>query len=455
MRWRILAFILLGVNLALAFALLKSSRRENRSQQMDELASGSSGSKTNIVLKRQYFTWREIESDDYPTYVANLRDINCPEQTIRDIIIAEVNGLYARRKALEVVTADQQWWRAEPDSNLVAVAEETSRALDEERRALLSRLLGTNWESGDLITLPRPSRPGIALDGPILGALPAETKQALEEINARSVSNLRTYLETQQRDGKNGDPAELARIREQTRSELQRVLNPAQLEEYLLRYSENSAALRVELGELKYFNATPEEFRTIFRSTDVLSQQIQLLAGATDANSVAQRKNLQDQREKAIQLALGPERYEQYQLLHDPRYRNAVASAEKAGSPESAATFYQINLATSAEIERIRLDPNLTQEQKAIELKRVDLEQTEARTLAAGQDLPPAPPEVKQAPKKTYVVRPGDSAAVVSMIYGVPVNALRAANPNTDISRLRPGDSLNIPIANLPPPAPR
>jgi LysM repeat protein len=454
MRWRILALILLGVNLALAIALLQSSRHGNRSQQTEELASASSG-RTNIVLRRQYFTWREIESDDYPTYVANLRDINCPEQTIRDIIIADVNGLYARRKALEVVTTDQQWWRAEPDSNVVAVAEEKSRVLDEERRTLLSRLLGTNWESGDLITLPRPSRPGIALDGPILGALPVETKQALEEINIRSVNNLRSYLETQQREGKNGDPAELARIREQTRSELQRVLNPAQMEEYLLRYSENAAALRMEIGELKYFNASPEEFRTIFRSTDLLSQQIQLLASATDPSSVAQRKNLQDQREKAIQLALGPERYEQYQLLQDPLYRNAVASAEKAGTPESAGTFYQINLETAAQIESIRLDPNLTQEQKAIELKRLDVEQLEARTLAAGQELPPTPPAMKQPPKKTYVVRPGDSAAVVSMIYGVPVNALRAANPNTDISRLRPGDSLNIPTANLPPPPPR
>jgi len=459
MRWRVLALILLGVNLALAVILLRSPGRENRGQTPEELAAGAGSSglgKTNVVLRRQYFTWREIESDDYPTYVANLRDINCPEQTIRDIIIAEINGLYSRRRALEVLTADQQWWRTEPDSNVVAAAEEKSRILDEERRALLSRLLGTNWESGDLVSLPRPSRPGIALDGEILGSLPIEIKQALEDINMRSVDNLRTYLETQKREGKTADPAELAKIRQQTRAELQRVLNPAQLEEYLLRYSENAADLRADLGQLKYFNATSNEFRGIFRSTDLLSQQIQLLAGATDASSVAQRKNLEDQREKAIQVALGPERYDQYRMLHDPLYRNAVASAEQAGAPESASTIYQINLASAAEVERIRTDPNLTQEQKLIELKRLEVDQLEARSLATGQELPPAPPEMKvPAPRKTYVVRPGDSASVVSMIYGVPVNALRAANPNTDISRLRPGDSLNIPIANLPPPPPR
>jgi hypothetical protein len=216
--------------------------------------------------------------------------------------------------------------------------------------------------------------------------------------------------------------------------------------------------LRTELSQLKYFNASPEEFRTLFRSSDLLTEQIQLLAGATDPNSVAQRKSLEAQREKAIQDALGPARYEQYKLLHDPLYRNAVASAEQAGTPDAAATIYQINLATAGEVDRIRLDPTLTPEQKTLELKRLDLEQSQARVLAEGQDLPPIPPDMQVTsapPKKTYVVRPGDSASVVSMIYGVPVGALRAANPNMDLSRLRPGESLNIPTANLPPPPPR
>ena len=49
------------------------------------------------MLRRQLFSWREVESADYATYIANLRDIGCPEQTIRDIIIADVNQLYSRQ----------------------------------------------------------------------------------------------------------------------------------------------------------------------------------------------------------------------------------------------------------------------------------------------------------------------------------------------------------------------
>jgi hypothetical protein len=48
------------------------------------------------------FNWSQVESRDYPTYIANLRSIGCPEQTIRDIITADVDSQYAaRREPLE------------------------------------------------------------------------------------------------------------------------------------------------------------------------------------------------------------------------------------------------------------------------------------------------------------------------------------------------------------------
>lgn len=43
------------------------------------------------------FSWAQIESADYRTYIANLRAIGCPEQTIRDIISADVHELYAAK----------------------------------------------------------------------------------------------------------------------------------------------------------------------------------------------------------------------------------------------------------------------------------------------------------------------------------------------------------------------
>jgi LysM repeat protein len=453
MRWRSVALASLGINavLAVGWMGLRRPAAENRapaSAATSQAAPGSGG--TNIVVRRQFFSWHELESDDYPTYIANLRDIACPEQTIRDIIIADVNALYARKRAQEILTPAQQWWRTEPDTNVLQAAIQKARELEQQRRDLLVRLLGTNWESGDLVNLPRPSHEGVILDGPQLGALAPETKQAIQEVNARSTDRMQAYLEAQRAAGKVPDPVELAKLRQQTRDDLARVLSPPQLEEFLLRYSQNASDLRADLGQLAFFNVTSNEFLMLFRATDNLDQQIQLLSG-NDPNTVAQRNSLDSARQNAIKLALGPSRYAAYQDLQDPLYRQSMAQAIQAGTPEAAATIYQINLAAQAEQDSIRSDTNLTASQRSVELKQLELDQLQANTLATDQELPPEPPPMPPtAPQRTYVIHPGDTAAVVSMIYGVPISALRQVNPALNLNRLRPGDSLIIPPTLLP-----
>lgn len=68
------------------------------------------------------FDWRQqVESRDYPTYIANLRAIHCPEQTVRDIIKADVASLFApKRKELSNSVAVAKWSPAE-EARLVAV----------------------------------------------------------------------------------------------------------------------------------------------------------------------------------------------------------------------------------------------------------------------------------------------------------------------------------------------
>jgi LysM repeat protein len=456
MRWRAVALGSLGANLLLAAGWLaaKNQWAKTSAAEIAEASKAAQGNNhTNVVVRRQFFSWREVESADYPTYIANLRDIGCPEQTIRDIIIADVNAMYSRKRATELVTAEQQWWRSEPDPAVLQTAAAKSRALEDERRGLLVKLLGTNWESGDIVSLPRPSRPGIVLDGQVLGNLPADTKQAIQEVSLGSQDKLQAYLEEQQREGKSPDPVEMAKLRQQTRLELQKILTPAQLEEFLLRYSQNANDLRSQFGQLRFFNPTPDEFRAVFRATDTLDEQIELLADANDPNSVAQRKALEDQRNNAIKIALGDKRYAEYQQLQDPVYRDAYALAEQAGTPEAAQTIYEINVATLAEQDRIRANTNLSDQQKTIELKRIELEQLKANTVATGQDLPPEPtaPAQTTPPARTHMIRPGDSLGVVGLIYGLPPEAIRDANPGVDFNRLKPGDSIYIPPSGVLP----
>jgi len=362
-----------------------------------------------------------------------------------------VNAVFARKRATELVTADQQWWRSEPDAAIVKTATARGSELDVERRALLTRLLGAGWEGGDLVNLPRPARVGVALDGPVLGIMPNDLKQTVEEISLRLQDRVAAYLEAQRQAGKPADPAELAKLRQQTRAELAQVLSPFQLEEYLLRYSQGAVALREELGQLKYFKSSADEFRAVFRATDSFDQQLALLEGATDPNSVALRHSLIEQRTIALKNTLGVERFAQFQMLHEAGFRDAFAAAIEAGTPEAAPALYEINRASQEEMARVRSQTNLTPQQLAIELKQAELEQLKGTAQALGQELPADPlPPPKPVPQKVHVLAAGENLDFVARLYGVNPSALRAANPNFNFDKPRTGDSLSIPITLLP-----
>ena len=144
-------------------------------------------------------------------------------------------------------------------------------------------------------------------------------------------------------------------------------------------------------------------------------------------------------------------------LLQDPLYRDALASALQAGTPDSARALYAVNLAAAEEQARINSDTNLSANQRTLELKRLELDQLRANTIATGQDLPPEPPgfatqpqpQASPAPaRRNYMVRPGDSIAVIAMVYGVPAGAIRQANPTVNFSRLRPAScSTSLPTS--------
>ncbi len=340
------------------------------------------GVRTNIVLRRQDFSWREIESNDYRTYIANLRAINCPEPTIRDIIVADVTELFARRAATEIKTPEQEWWRADPSPALDETAENKLRALEEERRALLTQLLGPDWETlgKTQLTWTNSSR----LDGEVLGKLPAETKMSIHQMEARFTKLQADYLEARRKAGLEPEPAELGRQRKQMREQLAQLLTPAQMEEYLLRYSQTAHDLR---RDLRGVQITPDEFRAVFRLRDPMDQQIDLLFSGTDGASVKQKAALEQQREAFVKQTLGPERYQLFKYLQDPIFREVRSSALEIGAPaEAVLPIYQITQATDQERARINSDRALTAEQRAAALEETQEEELKSLRKILGEE---------------------------------------------------------------------
>src|SRR5688572_14105529 len=88
--------------------------------------------KTNVLVRPRLFSWQEVESADYATYIENLRGLGMPENTIRDIIIADVDQLFVRRRREAEVEQDMEWWRAQPSAAYQSNALSRVFAIEEE-----------------------------------------------------------------------------------------------------------------------------------------------------------------------------------------------------------------------------------------------------------------------------------------------------------------------------------
>jgi hypothetical protein len=106
-------------------------------------------SEPQVMVVTNQLTWDQLESEDYRKYIARLRSINCPEQTIRDIIIADLDKLLAPQfHAIYGRKPDVKYWESEEEelANNHDHAEwaRKERELDQQKRDIVKELVGVD-----------------------------------------------------------------------------------------------------------------------------------------------------------------------------------------------------------------------------------------------------------------------------------------------------------------------
>jgi hypothetical protein len=338
--------------------------------------------KTNVLVRHENFTWEQVESTNYVTFIKNLRAVGCPDQTIRDIIMSEVNRLYGRRRLEEVVYPNYQWWRSEPDAAVMEAAAAKLQALEAERRGVLTSLLGAGWDAQSNEQIAAAAE--ITLTGPILGDLPPETKEAVYAIIARAQIKIAAYERAQREQNKAVDPMEMVRLREEPLMQLVSVLNPAQYEEFALRYSPSAQQLREQMRSVVL---TPDQFRDLFNAVSSINGQPVFYYAGNDPVMLRQQQQLQAQYYAIIKATLGESFYAAYQLSQDPLYRSSKAMAEQLGVPDTTVTpIYEIYRATQSELDRIRKDTNMSNDEKVEAISQTQVEQQQSLEQILGPD---------------------------------------------------------------------
>lgn len=333
--------------------------------------------------------WRSIESDDYPTYVANLRRIGCPEATIRDILIADIDKLYAeKRRALPAPTNDWQFWRHPDESDGLGEGAETQNqrdtalaALERERRALITRILGPAADRSELEEFTAD-----ALDNRNLRFLSTDKRQAVAEALAR-------WRQAEERLAQVSDPREqreqLAAAEHAFEEALAKNLTPAEREQYELR----SSPLAQELRErLRGFGANREEFEQLFRLQQNHQRELEALEAAAHNGSDPQA-NLKieaaaSELEQQTRELLGPQRYGDFQRVSDPDYQVLFGLTREHDVPLTAANeVWDMRREVERQSNHIREDPLLTPDQKRRALAAIRNETQAAIIDVLGEPL--------------------------------------------------------------------
>lgn len=234
------------------------------------------------------FDWRQVESPDYKQYLANLRGIGCPEKTIKDIIVADVNDLFSSRSRSITATNQYQFWRKVP----LSWGEEQRQQLRDlyaQKQEVLKTLGVVRGDASDFTDLLGEAfRDNLEEHELELAFLPEPKQQQVRE----------ALFQAAQQEVVGNDNSDT--VEQQTQARLQSLLTPEEFKEYELRTSPDAVQLR---GVLDPVDLTEQEFRVIFDSW----RNLKAFSPGTAEYRAAQESN-----ESNLQQLLGPERFQLY-----------------------------------------------------------------------------------------------------------------------------------------------
>ncbi len=261
--WRTL-IVSVGLNLLMLAAI--GSRFARRAEAVTSLAPSAgdhpSASQaiakitTNVAGAPPAPIWGVVETDDYERYIANLRAVGCPEKTVRDIVVAELNEFYEKRFLQEFPATNgiAYWKPGDPLANLI---DETQVArlqeLAKEKRGFISALLGVDY-SGDIELTSIQTK--VFMER-LLDFLTPEKRNAMEELERKYTAKMMNTF----KDSARGDNESTKMLLAEKNEDVLKILSPQERFEYDVRRSDASMMLRIGLGD---FEVTEEEFRAIF-----------------------------------------------------------------------------------------------------------------------------------------------------------------------------------------------
>ena len=311
-------------------------------------------------------TWTQLQTSDLKEFVRRLRAAGCPEETLQDLILAEVNRRFgARNRELwPENSVTKPFWevrKTQPDDyKRSRERSRKSRELQKEKSALLVELLGVDPEK------ERRKAEGLAdfvdYNERRVSFLPEEKREAVsrlldefEEKSQEFYARNRGLYDAEYR-------AERAQLEAERLQALAQVLSPQELREYELRQSQMASQLR---SDLRSATVSREEYETLF---DIRKKYGESIYNYSDQEGKAAREQATRNREAMeaeVAAALGPDKSRQLKRSQDYSFNELTRLAQRNEMPaDTANKVYDFKEAAEAAAKQLRDDKTLTDAQR-------------------------------------------------------------------------------------------
>lgn len=303
------------------------------------------------------FNWSMIESTNHKQYIANLRAIGCPEETIRGIIAGRIAKSYAPQMARLVAqvapifpatahAGDKAVVDAKAKLQMLRAKakEEVRELLGEAALQDLRQLLPNPWQDQNLAWLPPQKRDRFS-----------EIEEEYQE--AKNVLSGRRFRLPE-------DESEEKKLEEQHRAALVGLFSSEELESYELRTKGHFSAFR--LTDAGFVSNEPE-FAEIFKAQRTFEDTLSVVT-ANQAETEAQeakRKQVLDR----LRENIGEDQFAAYTRAQDPVFAEVSRLSTRLELPETATIdIYDTKKRAEAERDRILSEPSLSDDRRKAEL---------------------------------------------------------------------------------------
>jgi len=334
MKTRVLLLVSLLLNICLVIVALR--QKPTRDQQVSgadqptRVIRAYSAPQTNSSSPR--FNWQSVEADDYQVYISNLRAIGCPDETIQDIVIADVCKLFEEKKRRLCATLPKiEYWKTSTrsaswtlENDAIETYVKLTQPVDAERNALL-RTLGIDPSAHQL--------PASEIDSRelLLDFLPEDKRRKLTRLYA-SFSDEAKALQANTTLENRAEAFQKYRIECDER--IKQLLTPEEALEYDLRFSATANAMRASLGG---FDPTESEFVAIYKLRKPYDDARIAEMPERGGLPVGQVQAAKEALDQQIKNLLGESRFADYDRIDDYGFQQLYKTTQKAGLPSTVA----------------------------------------------------------------------------------------------------------------------